>query len=267
MNERVGSDSTEEPPVTVVIPTYNYGRYLSETIESVLSQTYKNIELIVIDDGSTDETREVVQRFLQVHYFWQPNQGTGKARNKGAAVSKGPYIIFLDGDDKLHPQYVELTIKEILKDSGVGAVYTGTEFFGNVNKIELPKKIRCRFSILGGVFGQFGASLIRRKAFEDVGGFDEALTVYEDFDFAIKLLIKKGWKLRSVDQVLHYHRVHGKNRSGDPAESKRAMQQLDQRYWFLKAYRRYTQLKLQLKSLGLSVLTAMRKLRGKHPQI
>ena len=89
------------PLVTVVIPCYNQAHFLGEAIESVLSQSYRNFELIVVDDGSTDETSEVASRYERVRLFQQENQGLAGARNRGLGEAKGEYVVFLDADDRL----------------------------------------------------------------------------------------------------------------------------------------------------------------------
>src|SRR5215212_469876 len=88
--------------ISVVIPSYNHGNYLARAIESVLSQTYKNTEIIVIDDGSVDNTKQVAGDFPGVIYIYQHNQGLSAARNTGIDNSRGKYMLFLDADDWLH---------------------------------------------------------------------------------------------------------------------------------------------------------------------
>ena len=108
----------EMPLVTVVIPTYNYGEYLSDAIESALKQTYKNLEVIVIDDGSSDNTEEIVKRYDgRLSYYFKENGGISSARNYGMLKAKGEYIVFLDSDDKLHESYVERTLAHLQKHS------------------------------------------------------------------------------------------------------------------------------------------------------
>ena len=99
--------------ISVIIPCFNDGNYLHEAIESVLAQSYKNVEIIVIDDGSTDNTKLVVQKFPQIKYIYQANQGVSSARNAGIFHSGGDYICFLDADDWLLPQALETNIRVI----------------------------------------------------------------------------------------------------------------------------------------------------------
>ena len=94
--------------VSVVIPNFNHTRYVSEAIQSVLAQAYRSFEIIVVDDGSTDNCREVVSQFgNQVHYIWQENQGLAGARNTAIRAAEGELIALLDADDKWHPSFLE----------------------------------------------------------------------------------------------------------------------------------------------------------------
>jgi glycosyltransferase involved in cell wall biosynthesis len=101
--------------VSVIIPTYNRCKFVQEAIDSVLAQTYTNFELIVVDDGSTDGTGEVIQSKYQgkLIYIWQKNQGRSKARNLGISISTGKYLAFLDSDDKWHPEKLMNQVKSL----------------------------------------------------------------------------------------------------------------------------------------------------------
>jgi glycosyltransferase involved in cell wall biosynthesis len=99
--------------VSVVIPCFNYGRFLGAAIESVLAQAYPEIEVTVVDDGSTDETRSVAAAYESVHYVWQPNRGLSDARNHGVALATGEFMLFLDADDQLSPDAIETLVREL----------------------------------------------------------------------------------------------------------------------------------------------------------
>lgn len=120
--------------VSVVIPCYNYGRYLADAIESCLKQSYTNLEIIVVDDGSTDDSKDIVLKYKAngVKYVRQDNAGPASARNLGIRESKGDYICFLDADDMFKAKYIEACYKRLaISDIGVGYVYTGIEYFGD----------------------------------------------------------------------------------------------------------------------------------------
>jgi len=116
---------TLEPTVSVIITCFNHGAYLSAAIGSINNQTYDNIEIVVVDDGSTDNTREVLHSFSTVKYVYQHNQGLSVARNTGIDVSTGKFIVFLDADDWLLKDGIETNIKFILSNSKLAFVSGG----------------------------------------------------------------------------------------------------------------------------------------------
>ncbi|MEO6860501.1 MAG: glycosyltransferase family A protein, partial [Microcoleus sp.] len=124
--------------VSVVIPSYNSTQFLPEAIESVLEQSYPPFEVIVVDDGSTDETKEVCDRYPTVKYVYQNNQGVAAARNTGLRVSTGEYILFLDSDDCLLPEAIEIGVKHINALPEVGFVF-GRYFFYSIQPDGLYK--------------------------------------------------------------------------------------------------------------------------------
>src|SRR5918996_212462 len=118
--------------VSVVIPTYNYGRYLPEAVESVLHQTFPDLEVIVVDDGSTDDTRELIGRFGdKVCYIYQRNQGLPAARNTGIRAARGEYVGFLDSDDLWLPGKLALQVPRLDSRQAVGLVYADALFFSD----------------------------------------------------------------------------------------------------------------------------------------
>ncbi len=117
--------ATLAPLVSVIIPTYNYGRYLGKALESCRSQTYKGLEIIVVDDGSTDDTRGVVERFGPgVVYIFQANQGVSRARNRGLDVARGELLTFLDADDYLLPDSIADRVEVLQRRPDIGIVFS-----------------------------------------------------------------------------------------------------------------------------------------------
>jgi len=208
----------DAPLVSIVMATYNHGAYLPETLGSILAQTYKNLEIIVIDDGSTDNTRQVLAAYPSVKYFYQENQGSSSAFNVGIRMSHGEFYITPGADDCLDAGYVERCLAEMMKDRRTGFVWTGTQEFGESHEVRTPKPLLNRISIYRGTGGQLGAALFRRKAFEDVGGYDENLHVYEDWDIAIRM-VQCGWKGRPIKEPIYFWRRHksSRNTAADPA--------------------------------------------------
>jgi glycosyltransferase involved in cell wall biosynthesis len=211
-----GVAKVEEPLVSIIIATYNYGHYLADAIESALKQTYKSIEVIVIDDGSTDNTKDVVSRY-PVQYFFQKNQGVAIARNNGIKRSHGEFFVCLDADDKLAPEYIGKTMQIMMKDSRIGFVRTGSTLWNEelgIENILMPRKVYSKYDIIAiGWVGALGAVLTRRVAFESLDyGFDESLPAHEDVDFCFRLCLK-GWKTEAVFEPLHWYRIHESSRN------------------------------------------------------
>ncbi|MCX8150048.1 MAG: glycosyltransferase [Candidatus Bathyarchaeota archaeon] len=212
----------EKPLVSVIIPTHNYGHLINETIESVLNQTYDNIEIIVVDDGSKDNTHNVVAAYPKVRYIYQEHEGNhtpARAMNKGISVSRGEYIVCLGADDKLTASYIEKCVRKMQQSSRTGIVYTGTQEFGCSSEMRFPRKPRHKYSVLRHPHGQLGAMMVRREVYlpvsqknqlkkaKTVGLYDEDLHGLEDWDFVIRASLA-GWKIESIPELLHQTRVH-----------------------------------------------------------
>jgi glycosyltransferase involved in cell wall biosynthesis len=212
-----------EPLVSVIIPCRNYGSYLGETIESVLNQTYKNIEVIVVDDGSTDDTSKVAASY-PVKYFYIDHQGNEcPARAQNAALnmisSGSEFVMCLGADDKLLPDYIRRCYSEFMwqtfiKNRKVGFVWTGCQEFGASTVLRKPrtKLLRGKLSLYRNPGGQLGSMFIPVAAFKGIGGFDESLHGLEDWDWAIRA-VTQGWVGVSVPEPLLLQRVHSRNLS------------------------------------------------------
>jgi glycosyltransferase involved in cell wall biosynthesis len=184
------------PLVTVIIPTYNRAHLLSRAIRSVLCQTFQEWELIIVDDGSVDNTEEIVKSFSdpRIRYIrHQANRGSSAARNTGIQMARGKYIAFLDSDDEWLPEKLEkqLNIFEN-SDDEVGVVYTGAVFIDDENGKQRIKKPRAK----GWIFieelafnpvGSTSRVMVKRECFDKCGGFDEEMPCHEDWDMWIRL--------------------------------------------------------------------------------
>lgn len=195
----------ENPLVSIVIPCYNYAHLLPDSLNSILRQTYSDWECLVIDDGSTDNTEEVVLSFsekdVRIKYFYQSNSGPSKARNRGINLSKGEFIQFLDADDLLENRKLEVQ-SSILKDNTIyDIVYSGMNYFSSGdptllfnnsllnkdNNRSWMKKvsgsgdllIRC---LLRENIMVINSPLVRKSVFEKTGYFDEQLKYNEDWE-------------------------------------------------------------------------------------
>jgi glycosyltransferase involved in cell wall biosynthesis len=175
--------------VSAVIPTYNHARYVCEAVESALNQTYGRMEVIVVDDGSTDDTRARLEQYGgRVRYVHQANRGLSAARNTGIRHAKGEWVAFLDADDVWHPQKTEIQLTAISKVGDAGVV--GSPGRGPMPDTLMPnppvKRVGVRELLLRQpVSGS--STLVRRHCFDHVGPFDESLAAVEDRDMWLRL--------------------------------------------------------------------------------
>lgn len=185
------------PKVSVIIPAYNCERFISTAIESVLNQTYKDYEIVVVDDGSTDKTAEVIRRYTNnndIRCVYQLHNGPSKARNAGILNAKGLYIAFLDQDDAWLPDKLKMQISFLEKNKDVGLIYTDTYILDDKSFADLNAQnkrsfqIRCphRGRVLQDLFLENFIStstvIVCKKCFEKVGMFDLSLPPVADYD-------------------------------------------------------------------------------------
>jgi len=205
------------PKVTVIIPTYNCARYLPEAIDSVLNQTYKDFEIIVVDDGSKDNTQEIVSQYIEKYpnkiiYFYQNNQGPAEARNKGIKEAKGQYLAFLDSDDTWFPEKLVKQIRILNDNPGIDLVYASgltIDINGNIlgKKPEVPVRNVYDFLRDGRIPNM--TVVIRKKCLEEVGLFDPTLKVGEDTDLWIRICSK--FNCYYIDDPLAFFKKHDFN--------------------------------------------------------
>lgn len=217
--------------VSVVIPTYNCGRFIAEAVESVLAQTVRPAEIVVVDDGSTDDTAEIVAKFGdRVRYIRQENQGVGAARNKGAEVATGEFLAFLDADDYWAPTKLEKQLAKFAEDPEIGLVHCGfqnVDSYGNLLDKNLngsggwvaEKLLRFEPSITA----PGGTTLIKREAFRDVGGYDTNPDLHPSEDWDISYRLARRWKYGFVPEPLLYYRQHGSGGHTNIPRMERAM--------------------------------------------
>lgn len=196
--------------ISVVIPVYNRERYLGEAVESVLCQSYKPIEIIVVDDGSTDGCPEVLKDFAaDVRYVSQPHGGAGVARNRGVALSQGSFISFLDSDDIWGKDKLLLQMNAIDKDSGLDMVFGHIQQFHSPELDEETKaKIYCPSGKMPGYVA--GTMLIRRESFEKVGSFAVEWKTGEFIDWYSRA-VERGLKSVMLPEVVMRRRLHTTN--------------------------------------------------------
>lgn len=214
-------NSLTEPLVSILIPTYNHGAYLGDAIRSILGQTYSNIEIIVIDDGSTDDSQAVAKTFGdQINYIWQQNSGLCAARNTGLNAAQGTYIGLLDADDILEPDYCHRLVSALLAFPDAEGIVCGYRFV-DVQNNPLPQvESRCFTGqdlyevLLDGNFLVPESILLHRRCYKNVGLFDTALTACEDWDMWLR--VAKSHKIICTERVLTRHRILPASMSSDP---------------------------------------------------
>lgn len=176
--------------VSVVIPSYNHAHFLVEAIDSVIRQTYPHIEIIVVDDGSTDNTATIISAYPHIHYIRQDNLGVSRARNIGLSQSRGAYVLFLDADDRLFPNALDESVRALASRKDCAFVFGLCAFIGTSQRLrELPLDLPCNYSELlkRNFIGNPGAVLYNRWAFSHVSGFDESNGPAADHDLSLRI--------------------------------------------------------------------------------
>lgn len=208
------------PRVSVVIPAYNAARYVGAAIESVLAQTAADLEAVVVDDGSKDDTESVVRRYgTRVRYLRQENAGVAVARNRGLAESRGHWVGFLDADDTWLPRKLEHQLEALEERPGPRACYSA---FTVVDPELRPLEVRHSprqgpiledLLLRGNVVGSICTVLCERALFDAAGGFDPALSQCADWDMWIRLSLLTDFAY--LDEPLVTYRRHATNMSSD----------------------------------------------------
>ena len=181
--------------ITVIIPTYNRYKFLKRAVSSVVSQTYKAKEIIVVDDGSIDNTSQIIQDFPNIKYIFQKNSGVSSARNLGIKNASHRWIAFLDSDDEWHECKLGEQIAFHKENGDVLMSYTDEEWIRDGISVKIPKKFRKQGLDVWSENLSFcniapSSVLLDRNIFESVGVFDESLEVCEDYDLWLRILMR-----------------------------------------------------------------------------
>ncbi|MCS7244448.1 MAG: glycosyltransferase [Candidatus Calescibacterium sp.] len=193
-----------KPLVSIIIINYNYGQYVGQAIKSALLQTYHPLEIIVVDDGSTDNSIEVIKQY-PVNLIRQENKGISSAVDTGVRACKGIYYVILSADDLLHPLYVERTVEILESNPEISFVYTQVVIFGAQSGLFLSHPYNVKALLKSNYIT--GTALIRRKVYEAVGGYDPELPYAEDWDHWLTLA-EKGYYGILLPEPLFYWRRH-----------------------------------------------------------
>jgi glycosyltransferase involved in cell wall biosynthesis len=212
---------TALPLVSVVIPCYNQAQFLGDAIQSVLAQSYRHVEVIVVNDGSNDDTAAVVATFPSVRYLCHENQGLAAARNTGLAHCRGQLLVFLDADDRLLPEAIKTGVTLLMADPRLGFVAGHSQYITR-GGVPLPTRQPVRSS------GDPYLALLRRNSIRnpamvmfrapvlgDVGGFNSRFDACADYEMYLR--ISRRYAVGFHDAVVAEYRKHGENMSLDAA--------------------------------------------------
>ena len=210
--------------ISTIIPTYNNASFLKEAIDSVLAQTHPAHEIIVVDDGSTDDTGAVVQAYPQVKYIKKENGGPNSARNAGLAQATGELVAFLDADDRWEPVKLEKQIQLFEQNPALGLVYANYKNIGTdgMDRPDIPTvpidpqmrgNVFARLLERNMILGSSSNVLIKKSVFDAVGVFDETLRVGEDWDMWLR--IAEQFPIDYINEVLVAIRRHMQNQTNN----------------------------------------------------
>lgn len=227
-----------QPKISIIIPCYNQALFLSESLESVISQTLSDWECIVVNDGSTDNSLSIADEYAcrdqRIKVISQENSGPSAARNHGVQESHGKFILFLDGDNVIAPNYLARGLEYLEAHPTCALYYSKIQYFGK--KCGVFNICYTSYKDLLAENSIDCTCLIHRKDFDRVGGFDENMKGYEDWEFFIRLLYKHGIVFQD-SEVLFYYRIHDTQNSVN-AQAKKREEEL-RTYIYNKHYAKY----------------------------
>jgi glycosyltransferase involved in cell wall biosynthesis len=208
----------EGPLVSVIVPCYNGETFLKEALKSAMAQSYPQVEIIVVDDGSTDSSPEIAQRF-PVRYIRQQNRGLSEARNSGVRESKGSYLVFLDADDRLKPRAIEtgLRMLELCPDCAIAVgdhvfISADGSYLANSCKV-CPSQSHYEALLKSNFIEMISSVLFRRSIFDELGGFDPTLRVAEDYELYLRIARVRPICCHAT--IAAEYRMHDANTSRD----------------------------------------------------
>ena len=195
--------------VTIVVPCYNQGNFLEEALQSVLEQTYIYWKCIIVNDGSTDSTKQIALKWVQkdsrFRYIEKRNGGLSSARNAGIRQCDTTYVFPFDADDRLHKTYLERAYNILSKDKKIEVLTVKVQNFGAKNNILNLPEYSFETLLIRNCF--IACSIFKKETYDRVGGYDENLKSFEDWDFWISAL-KDGGKHYQIEEVLYFYRKH-----------------------------------------------------------
>ena len=206
-------NSGHPPLISCIVPVFNGARYIKQALESIWEQTYQPLEIIVVDDGSTDDTKHIVQAIDRpVRYVSQNRMGPAAARNRGIAMSQGEFLAFLDSDDLWHSGKLSKQFAKFSSNPEIDACVTFVNHFVEIDsrRKEIRYQGKQRLYDVPGYITQ--TLLAKRTTFEKVGNFDQTLN-YGDANEWFLRVADSGLRVELLPEVLVYRRLHGENHS------------------------------------------------------
>lgn len=240
MSQIIPRAGMDQPLVSIVVTCYNYGRYLRGCLQSILAQTYENLEIVVVNDGSVDETDEVMASFTsddRFNYIKQENSGQAVAKNVGIDNSHGEYVAFLDADDLWHPDKLAKEVARF-QNPAVGVVYCGVSFvdengsptgYAHTGQYLQPRRGKVTEYLIFDNFVPFSSAVVRKACLDAVGGFDVTFKMGIDWDLWLRISTRYDFDF--VEDKLFYYRMgHGGQMSNNMAERHRCSDRITSKF-------------------------------------
>jgi len=207
--------------ISIIIPTFNRAYSLPDAIQSVLEQSAESWELIIVDDGSTDDTRQVISRFLsdeRIKYYFQKNAGVSAARNKGVELSRGDYLIFLDSDDRFLPGLI-FRLNEIKYTSYDLICWQVSKLIDGKSSIWKPRKLE---KIYNNITASFlaGSICYKKEVFLETGGFDPEMSFGENYELGIRIGNLRKLNIKTLKENFLFYSINTQNRTSDSTYNK-----------------------------------------------
>ena len=206
--------------VSVIVPVFNGEKYLSQALASILAQNYPRIEVIIVDDGSTDNTAQIIAQYEKIQYIRQTNQGVASARNKGIAASGGEIIAFLDSDDFWPPEWLTLAVSYLYQHPEVGYVLGKQLLFVEPGCI-LPSWARPEWLKEPQYASSTAVLTVRKEIFAGIGTFNEDYQSGEDTEWLVRAS-EAGIRMARLPDLVLYRRIHDNNLSTQTIAASRA---------------------------------------------